>query len=262
MGMPKRTNLRGINTDGVLRHRRFEKLVATGESKTLDSGKVVWELICNCGNVIWLSRPELRKWMDRYPYIPFNCGCYTEIYLKRAIQQASESENHRLRFIYNEMMDKCNPKSKRYENTKVCPEWADKKTGYATFVEWAYRDGYYMEQPEETPEEELWKFWKSPKVDEYNPISCEFKEPVIKKEKIIEHHLVFTGIEYTFEQFCNMLEVPPEDFNNHLHNHTLNLMVHNIFHPENLYTIDDEGNVRDKDGNKRLLKKYAIEILD
>ena len=200
MGMPRRTNLRGISTDGQMKHTRFEKLVATGDSRTNEQGQVEWELICNCGNVLWLTKPQLRKWMDRYPYIPFNCGCYTEIYLKQAIEQASQSEIHRLRLIYNEMVDFCDPKSKNYKKKK--------------------------------------------------------------EEKVIEHHLLFVGIEYEFSFFTKMVGITMEELIDHINNRTLYLLVHNFFHPEDIFTLDENNIPRDKDGNQRLIRKYDISILD
>lgn len=85
--LPRRSNLRGINTDGNLKHRRFEKLVCSGNQRTSEKGEILWEFICNCGNTLWLTKPQLRRWMDRYPYIPYNCGCYTEMYLQQAIKR-------------------------------------------------------------------------------------------------------------------------------------------------------------------------------
>lgn len=263
MGMPRRTNLRGISTDGQMKHTRFEKLVATGDSRTNEQGQVEWELICNCGNIIWLTKSQLRKWMDRYPYIPFNCGCYTEIYLKQAIEQASQSEIHRLRLIYNEMVDFCDPKSKNYKGTTICDQWADKKTGYSTFVEWAYRDGYYMEQPEDTKPEDLWRFYKKATDSCYSPISCDFREPIKRKEeKVIEHHILFVGIEYEFSFFAKMVGITMEELTTHINNRTLYLVVHNFFHPEDIFTLDENNIPRDKNGNHRLIRKYDISVLD
>ena len=263
MGMPRRTNLRGISTDGQMKHTRFEKLVATGNSRTNDQGQVEWELICNCGNVLWLTKPQLRKWMDRYPYIPFNCGCYTEIYLKQAIEQASQSETHRLRILYNEMMDFCDPRSKNYKGTTVCEEWSDKKTGYANFCEWAYRDGYYMEQPDDTKPEDLWRFYRRATDPCYSPISCDFREPIYhKEEKIIEHKVLFVGIEYTYSEFAKLVNISMEELTTHINNRTLYIPIHNFFHSDDKLSLDENDVPRDKDGNQRLIRKYDISLLN
>lgn len=162
------------------------------------------------------------------------------------------------------MMDKADPKSKNYINdTTVCPEWSDPITGYQEFVRWAYREGDYMEQPEDTPKEELWRFYKKVTDKHYSPETCDFREPVQHVQaKAIERHIMFTGIRYTYNQFCDIFNITEEELTEHLNNRTMDLLIHNWFHPDDPLILYKDNTLRDKEGFQRLARKHSWYIID
>lgn len=145
-----------VDTIGNITRRRYGKLIATGDtrSRSKTDRTVEWELLCNCGKRIWLSKLELRNLMKSYPYIEPNCGCWTKIYLDRQVKKAQQDHNHRLHAVYEDMFQRIiDPSHELYrskgKNHTVCEEWSDPDHGYERFVEWSYWKGGFIEQPED-----------------------------------------------------------------------------------------------------------------
>jgi hypothetical protein len=99
-----------------------------------------WNCICDCGNHITVSRPNLINGHVR------SCGClYEESRADCHKTHGLTYTNKRLRRIYDGMKSRCtNPNASRYERyggrgITVCNEWVD---DYAAFYGWAMANGY------------------------------------------------------------------------------------------------------------------------
>lgn len=100
-----------------------------------------WKCQCKCGNTTVVNGNNLRHGITK------SCGCYKH---QRMID-ANIKHNGCYTRIYNiwrRMITRCYDTNYHlYKNHGgrgiiVCPEWKNKETGFITFREWAYFNGY------------------------------------------------------------------------------------------------------------------------
>lgn len=261
-----------VDTIGNITRRRYGKLIATGEtrSRSKTDRTVEWELLCNCGNRIWLSKLELRNLMKPYPYIEPNCGCWTKIYLDRQVKKAQQDHTHRLHAVYEDMFQRIiDPSHELYRNKgknhTVCDEWSDPEHGYERFVEWSYWHGGFLEQPEDTPAEALVTV-VSKRRGRYAPDTCYYR--VVKPWTTVtdpfkQLRIVFDGIVYTKEEFQTLLCIDEHLIEKLVDgNVNLNPVIWNFMHPDDPVDLEQstEGSVVDKNGFIRIIPDYQVEF--
>ena len=95
---------------------------------------------CDCGTEKLFATSDLKSGRVH------SCGCL----LREMCEEKTKNKikNIRLHYIYLSIKKRCfSSKAKSYRNygargITMCPEWADKKTGYRTFEKWAIEHGY------------------------------------------------------------------------------------------------------------------------
>ena len=115
--------------------QRFGKLVVLGIGGRTNSGKILWECKCDCGNTTLVQKVHLGKDTN-------SCGC-----IRRAVSSARAKKhgetNTRLHNLWCSMNQRCGEhgaesKTYREKGITVCDEW---KT-YEVFRDWAFSHGY------------------------------------------------------------------------------------------------------------------------
>ena len=121
--------------------KRFGRLTVLERMPNNANNKVMWRCRCDCGNETIAIGSRIFTGKTK------SCGCLTT---EKTVERSTK---HGLRYkrLYSiriGMLDRCkNPKNKSYSyyggrGIRVCPEWADKKTGAQAFYEWAVANGY------------------------------------------------------------------------------------------------------------------------
>ena len=114
--------------------QRFGRLTATKDSGSRRGNHVVWECVCDCGNITFVSSDRITSGKTQ------SCGC-----LKR--ERSSEAHRKhggtgtRLHNIWNLMRRRCdNPQDELYggRGITVCEEWRS----FAAFRDWSISNGY------------------------------------------------------------------------------------------------------------------------
>lgn len=127
-----RTRSCGCSRISDIAGRRFGKLVAVKATRQRRFGCVVWECICDCGNVCFVSNDKLNKGETK------SCGC-DNISIK----------SKRLHEVWRGMVQRCeNPRNSNYRNygakgISVCDEWKH----YPNFEKWSFENGYNPDAP-------------------------------------------------------------------------------------------------------------------
>lgn len=93
--------------------------------------------------------------------------------------------DQRLRHIWYGMRDRCNnPNNHAYKDyggrnppIKICKEWDYSYGGLYNFIEWAYEDGGYYDQPPDTPRSKLLTIDREKNWLGYSPDNCRFVTP-------------------------------------------------------------------------------------
>jgi len=99
--------------------------------------KLLWACICDCGNVVNVSRDKLVSGHTT------SCGCFHKDEVSKRVIKHGMS-NTRLFWCWQHMINRCeNPKDKNYNHyggrgITVCEEWHDS----STFINWALNNGY------------------------------------------------------------------------------------------------------------------------
>lgn len=102
--------------------------------------KTYWVMKCDCGNII----ERVAKLVKSGAFI--SCGCISKEISANAVS------NERLYGIWSGMKDRClNSNNPNYHNyggrgIRICDEWRD---SYKKFREWAYKNGWTEDIPEE-----------------------------------------------------------------------------------------------------------------
>lgn len=257
--------------NGMITNKTFGRLTATGETRTNRLEKIEWQFKCSCGKILWLTKPELRKLMDPYPYIQANCGCFTQYYLNKRIKEVCGTTKDRLYYVYNDMfkrtIDPTNWLYIREHDVEICKQWKDPGVGYHNFVRWSYRHGGYIEQDlKETPESELLTIVRKDLTKPYQPDNCFYNVVTFYKKSLIDepdHHVFFNGIVFSMDDLIDILGFNRDDLDYLIENELpLDMLAHNFFYPEQKVIIQGEQAGYTKDGYQPLIRKYQIKQID
>lgn len=118
--------------------KMFGKLRAVRMTDERKHGAVIWECICDCGNVHKTDTYSLTSGRVQ------SCGCYQKAQQKKAVTRHGHSGT-RLEYIRNGIIKRCyNPKIKAYplyggRGITVCDEW---RHSSEAFHKWAHEHGY------------------------------------------------------------------------------------------------------------------------
>lgn len=117
--------------------KKLGKLTAVKPTNKKMSESIIWEFMCDCGNIVYLSVGQVNRNKNKM------CKeCYDK-------ERSKISEKHgesktRLYKIHQGIQQRCNnPLSTGYENyggrnIKICEEWID----FMEFKKWSYLNGY------------------------------------------------------------------------------------------------------------------------
>lgn len=119
---------------------KFGKLTVLYEDKSQKYERVHWICKCDCGNIISVSRNELRDGHTK------SCGC---LKLKNnGLTTRANYRDNRLYNIWRGIKKRCTlPSDKDYKNyggrgIQICNEWLN---SYIAFHDWAINNGYSEE---------------------------------------------------------------------------------------------------------------------
>lgn len=133
--MPKYKDLTG---------QKFGRLLVVKQIGRDSNQNVVWECLCDCGNVTSAITTVLKRGTKR------SCGCLMRESAKIQLEKNAKRITHggykeRLYTIYAAMIRRCeNPHDNRYDKyggrgIKVCDEW---RNDYSAFRSFALENGY------------------------------------------------------------------------------------------------------------------------
>lgn len=118
---------------------RFGKLTVIKRVNRPDLNRPMWECRCDCSKIVEVASGSLNHRKDGTK----SCGC-----LHKSKGLKHNLSNSRLYHIWDNMKRRCSNKNATgYENYGargifVCEEWADKKSGALSFINWANENGY------------------------------------------------------------------------------------------------------------------------
>ena len=118
--------------------KRFGRLVVKKQTEQRKSGEIVWECLCDCGNITTGSTGQLNQGKKQ------SCGCLArESSAKRATKHGLVKT--RVYRIYRHILDRClNTNHVHYKNyggrgITICQLWLD---DFVNFYNWAIANGY------------------------------------------------------------------------------------------------------------------------
>lgn len=122
---------------------KFGRLTVIEQAGCDGYGKIMWRCRCDCGNEKITHGRNLLNGSCK------SCGCLN-LDAKRELSKyhGLSTEERRLYTCWKSMISRCfNPKNKSYQDyggrgITVCKEWADRKTGFISFLQWAKTNGY------------------------------------------------------------------------------------------------------------------------
>lgn len=146
------------------------------------SGEVVWECVCACGNSVFKSGPQLKAASNKHsnPQLP-SCGCVKKVLArKQAITTftkhgyATHANHHPLYKLYQKVRSRCyNPNDTNFhlygaKGVTMCTEWYDHPD---VFIEWCLANGW---EPKLQLDKDILcdSLGISPKM--YSPETCQF----------------------------------------------------------------------------------------
>lgn len=102
--------------------------------------RYMWEFKCSCGNIVIAEKTDVKIGHTN------SCGCYNKEVLRNT--GTHHDSDSRLYNVWKGIKKRCyDEKSINYqwyggEGIRVCDEWLAKDTGYMSFKNWAYNNGY------------------------------------------------------------------------------------------------------------------------
>ena len=121
---------------------KFGKLTAiTPTEKRNSQGGVVWECVCECGNVIYPAAPDLTKGNTR------SCGCSKKTKRPWRVKYGGDNGvGSRLYRIWTGIKTRCTNPNHEYRYSryggrgiKMCDQWMN---DFSAFKAWALANGY------------------------------------------------------------------------------------------------------------------------
>lgn len=123
---------------------KFGRLTVVREAISKHPGRPEWECLCECGNVVFVTTPSLRRGATK------SCGCFHKDRLKETasthgLTHDKNGRKTRLYVAWINMKGRCykvNGKDYKYygeRGIKVCVEWLH---SYENFYNWAIHNGY------------------------------------------------------------------------------------------------------------------------
>lgn len=117
--------------------KKFERLTVVRKSHRKND-KVMWECLCDCGNITYVSTYYLTSGKIR------SCGCFkVDELLKRS--KTHNQRHTKLYDVWKTMRQRCNnSKNVSYHNyggrgISVCEEW---ENSFQSFYDWSMSNGY------------------------------------------------------------------------------------------------------------------------
>lgn len=124
-----------------LTNQKFNKLKVVGSTdKRTSNGGMIWKCQCDCGNVVYLSTPQLKR--------NKGCGCELKKWRKKFGENSKKNRiniNNNLYKRLKHMKERCyDANNKEYKNygargIRICDEW---KNDFMSFYNWAVANGY------------------------------------------------------------------------------------------------------------------------
>ena len=121
-----------------LNGKTFGRLTAIRKTEQRTKGKIVWECVCECGNVHYAMSSRLLSGHTK------SCGCWSSIKTTQ-MNLTHGGTGGRLFRIWSTMKTRCNNKnSKSYHyyggrGIKLCFDW---ENDFKAFQDWALDNGY------------------------------------------------------------------------------------------------------------------------
>lgn len=162
--------------------RKFEKLTVLRENGRSHNRSIMWECVCDCGNVVTIDGVSLRNGHSK------SCGC------ARYSKKDRHSITHkRLYQIWASMKDRCyNPKANNYKwygakGIEVCDEW---KNNFESFCTWSLTNGY-----QEVAQRGLYTIDRIDPNGNYEPNNCRWVDTKTQsRNKTTTNFLTYNGV--------------------------------------------------------------------
>lgn len=184
-----------------LTNQKFNKLEVIGPTnKRTSNGGMIWKCKCDCGNVIYLSTPQLKR--------NKGCGCELKKWRKKFGENSKKNKiiiNNKLYNKLKHMKERCyDCKNKEYKNygglgISVCEEW---KNDFMSFYNWAMSNGY---------QEDL----TIDRIDvngNYEPNNCRWVDWKVQQNNRRNNvNFKYNGVELTQAEWARRLKTTPQN---------------------------------------------------
>lgn len=256
---------------------RIGMLVGTGKRKRmgrpLSSGKPPawhWEFKCDCGNTVWKTNKQINAYKNNvHQDLPANCGCmntkHTSIIRSRNHKESGHGlSKTRIYDIWSSMRWRCSDKAtgvmyQRYysRGIRVCDEWNDPNDtagSFKRFYDWAMANGYADNLTIDRIEND----------GPYAPWNCRWVTLAVQSvNKSSNKHIRYGDKIYTYSELSEAFDTPSGFIAAmKFRGYSINLIIHNLLHPEDRFQLKKDGRIVDCHGYQRLLPKYDAEFID
>lgn len=182
-----------------LANQRFERLVAKRMVGKDRRRSILWECICDCGNIVIVPSRELLRSHKK------SCGCLKETYKFK-----HGYSDHPLYDCWVAIKSRClkpnDPKYKDYggRGITICEEW---KNDFCSFLEWALANGY----------NKCLTIDRINNNGNYTPQNCRWTTRKVQQNNTRHNkYLEYNGETKTLAQWCELLKLNRSTIDNRL----------------------------------------------
>lgn len=229
-----------------------------------------WEFKCDCGNTVWRTNANIRGHRNKCPDRIYSCGCITKENKTLGGLQGHGDNAHglsksRIYHTWNKMRKRCDPnraKGHDYDNyaargIRVCVEWDDPNDingSFRRFYDWAMANGYRDDLTIDRKDND----------GPYAPWNCRWvTQEVQNNNKRNNRHIMYNDVIYTFSEFSVKYQKNPKIVSSWAaKGYSANMIVHNMIHPDDMLTLNKNGDVVDRYGFQRLVHNYGAKYLE
>lgn len=248
-GCAKKKDLTGL---------RFGKLVVIDYAGKNDTGKIMWNCRCDCGNYR-IVRSDVLVRGEAISCKECAKERYRELVTKHGLSHS------RLYKLFRNIITRCyNPHAENYilyggRGIRICDYWytpEDISIGFMRFYNWAITHGYHDPLPGE-PKIEWLTIERQNVNGDYEPDNCCWITMREQQRNKRTNKYIFDGEEVlTYSEMSRKYNITNTYLSYLIKEHGADIAIHRAKTGE-LLKRDKNGDIRDKDGFLRLIKHYS-----